>query len=436
MNPPLLPDPPKQGTVLPGSSQKPKQSQNLIAFLVGLFVIGILVIKNLDHGDSPTKRESVSATGGSSASKSAPGAPGARHHPKASIPFKILERQFFERALSGPWKIEVGLVENRLPTANELSGIVQELVDKASGPRDDEQYYVEFYLPGMAGKSGGGSMAFAVGGLDLHERKDVMIQYHPDNQPGWPQEYQALAVPKGNWEIAPGTHTKGPLEVEFALAVAKEGTKSIIEGKTNLPDGMTIQVALSGGKFYSDAENYKVKNGMFGGAWPNLPAGKFNASARVLNMIGQPLSVRAVIGIWGANLTGPFVKDKRYDVGVDVKAEFTQQVLVPRDETERALDLLAVYQRELSKLYTQLLDSKAARDFGRNFIRDFGSKSPWGERFQVLRGGDIPTLEAFDAISALKALAYEYEKSQGTETDQTREYSASIDTFLGFDRKR
>lgn len=99
----------------------------------------------------------------------------------------------------GQWQVEVDLVDGRLPTTEELEFLAKSLANKAGGYDAFERFFFEFYFPGMATKNGGSRTAYALVKLDPNEKSPSLVRTFADNSHNWPDRYQSLTVPKGNW---------------------------------------------------------------------------------------------------------------------------------------------------------------------------------------------------------------------------------------------
>ncbi|MES2737286.1 MAG: hypothetical protein V4672_13265 [Verrucomicrobiota bacterium] len=99
----------------------------------------------------------------------------------------------------GQWQVEVDLVDGRLPTSEELEFLAKSLAKKAGGYDVYERFFFEFYFPGMATKNGGSRTAYGLVKLDPGERSSPFVRIFADNSNNWPERFQSLPVPMGNW---------------------------------------------------------------------------------------------------------------------------------------------------------------------------------------------------------------------------------------------
>jgi hypothetical protein len=139
--------------------------------------------------------------------------------------------------------------------------------------------------------------------------------------------------------IAPNKDTtQRPSDVFIELTVdLGNGNRPVLVGRTNLPDGTLIMLSVDNHKyvdeFFMASDKATVENSAFRSAAfgpdSGLPEGKYNASAAMPIPEVQPSSVRAIIGQYGENLKGPFVKEDDVGITVSVDKEFQIGTHIP-----------------------------------------------------------------------------------------------------------
>lgn len=89
------------------------------------------------------------------------------------IPYEILKRSEMGSAKLS-LDIEVPLIEERLPTAEEFGAISQHLVEQSSG---HERTFISFYLPGMEVGAGAYATAHHNPGMEVKIQKFMLFAY-------------------------------------------------------------------------------------------------------------------------------------------------------------------------------------------------------------------------------------------------------------------
>ncbi len=140
------------------------------------------------------------------------------------------------------------------------------------------------------------------------------------------------AIIFGIEKTKPVVAASSKIEVDFSIEARADNGRVQFSGKTNLPSGMELMIALGNPNIsYAAQDKVKVSNGTFTTAtFSNkgsaLPPGTYSLSIQSPMASVQPQSVRDVIGARGGNLTGPFVKyDEKWD---DYRVFFRQTITI------------------------------------------------------------------------------------------------------------
>jgi hypothetical protein len=124
-----------------------------------------------------------------------------------------------------------------------------------------------------------------------------------------------------------------PIDVTFDFSVDWDGSRPIINGNTNLPDGTEIAASVvRPSPRFAATERVVVRAGRFRagpfGPTSGLAPGNYVADATMSYTCCQPQSVRAIVGDKGENLHGPLI-ERRESLGAAlcVERSFTWSAL-------------------------------------------------------------------------------------------------------------
>lgn len=105
--------------------------------------------------------------------------------------------------------------------------------------------------------------------------------------------------------------TSEPLTLELTLEPTVTGDKILLQGTTNLPDGVELSTSVSGGGFMGQrkavVENGQWRSGPFGPKG-GLAPGTYDASVTLSYGRTQPERIQAQLGHQLEKLTGPLMK--------------------------------------------------------------------------------------------------------------------------------
>lgn len=254
------------------------------------------------------------------------------------------------------------------------------------------------------------------------------------------KEEEDLFAPPASYEHSLIT---GGITVALGFDVQPNGRSFKVIGKAkgtgnnNLPDGTRILVALNtdiDGISVKSAETAIVKDGSFEFA----PICSFDNSAQLtsgtyqlkltLDPTQQLTQIQAKFGERGANLTGPQVHiigpEGKGVVHVKFEGSFDFQVAEGDQKREQISKEITARRNELGSLYRELQQFRSDPDFWQNGFLG-GRREQWLQRLRSLGESDKSEGGIYGGMLSLllKSLADDYQKSKGTETQLTQEYS-------------
>jgi len=233
------------------------------------------------------------------------------------IPYTVIKSSEFASAKAS-FDVRVDLIDGQLPTKAELVAVSYHLKGIV-GPHD--RTFVVFYLPGMVVDSGGFATA--------HHNPNCEFRLLRFNVP---EKYASLLPTEDVPETEPinSRQSTEPIDVSFDFSIEWEGSRPVLTGTTNLPDGTQIMTSVSRQHPpFTAQDKVVVKAGKFRagpfGPPTGLAPGTYEADVTVPYAKVQPANVRAIIGQLGENLQGLSIeRHELFGATMSVEKSFTK----------------------------------------------------------------------------------------------------------------